>query len=199
MPLPNDAARCRVYMGRERLRSQITTSWCKMTPREAEEFTALWTSAQPAVAAFIRTLVPRWDEAEELLQQTATVLVGKFQQYDRRRPFVAWAIGVAKMRLLTFQREKALGRVMFDGALVEQIAEDYRQIAEDRLPIGELLIQCIAELDGRAREAIRLRYAEEMKTPRIAEILGLSHGAARVLLTRVRTTLRLCVEKNSND
>ena len=111
----------------------------------------LWTSAQPAVAAFIRTLVPRWDEADELLQQTATVLVGKFRQYDRRRPFVAWAIGVAKMKLLTYRREKALGRVMFDGALVEQIAEDYRQMAEDRLPIGELLIQCIAELDGRAR------------------------------------------------
>ena len=99
------------------------------------------------------------------------------------------------MKVLTYRREKAMERLVFDGALVEQIAEDYRQLAEDRLPDCDLLIRCIAELEGRAREAIKLRYAEQMKTPRIAETLGLSHGAARVLLTRARTTLRLCVEK----
>ena len=85
---------------------------------------------------------------------------------------------------------------MFDEALVEQIADGYQRLAEDRLPVRELLIQCVAELEEQAREAIRLRYAEQMKTPRIAEALGLSHGAARVLLTRARTMLRLCVEKH---
>jgi len=166
-----------------------------MTSEEAEELTALWTSAQPVVAAFLRTLVPRPDEAEELLQQTAVVLVRKFSEYDRSRPFVGWAIGVAKMKVLGYRRDKALERHIFDETLVEQIADDYRQIENELLPVRDLLIQCVSELEGRAREAIRLRYAEQMKTPLIAESLHMSHGAARVLLTRARTTLRLCVEK----
>lgn len=167
---------------------------CAMTPQESEELAVLWTNAQPAVAAFIRTLVPHGDESDELLQQTAVVLVRKFHEYDRNRSFVGWAIGIAKMKVLGSQRTKALNRVTFDGDLVEQIATDYQQLAEDRLPVRDLLIQCVAELEGRAREAIRLRYAEQMKTPRIAETLGVSHGAARVVLTRARTALRSCVE-----
>jgi RNA polymerase sigma-70 factor (ECF subfamily) len=166
-----------------------------MTPDEAEELAILWTGAQPAVAAFIRTLTPRYDEAEEILQQTAAVLVRRFQEYDRSRPFVGWAIGVAKMKVLTYRREMASSRLVFDGALVEQIAEDVQQLATDGLPVRDLLIQCVGELEGRAREAINLRYAEQMKTPRIAETLGMSHGAARVLLTRARTALRMCVER----
>jgi RNA polymerase sigma-70 factor, ECF subfamily len=168
---------------------------CPMTPQEAEELAVLWTGAQPVVVAFIRTLVPHRDQAEELLQQTAVVLVRRFQEYDRDRSFVGWAIGIAKMKVLSYRREQAVHRVVFDGALVEQIAEDYRQVAEERLPDRDLLVQCLVEMEERAREAIQLRYAEQMKTPQIAERLGLSPGATRVLLTRARTTLRVCVEK----
>lgn len=166
-----------------------------MTPNEAEQLAVLWTGAQPAVAAFIRTLTPRYDEAEEILQQTAAVLVRKFHEYDRERSFVGWAIGIAKMRMLTHRREVATSRLVFDGALVEQIAEDVQQLAAENPPVRDLLVQCVAQLDGRARQAIRLRYAEQMKTPRIAETLGMSSGAARVLLTRARTALRLCIER----
>ena len=73
------------------------------------------------------------------------VLVRRFHEYDRQRPFVGWAMGIAKMKVLTYQREKALERVVFDGALVEQIAEDYRQLANERLPVHDLLIRCVAE------------------------------------------------------
>lgn len=167
-----------------------------MTHQEAEELAALWTNAQPTVAAFIRTLVPRDSESEEILQRTAIVLVRKFHEYNRRQAFVGWAIGVAKLEVLVYWREKALDRLVFDGAMVEQIADGYQKIAEDRLPVREFLIQCVAELEDRAREAIQLRYADELKTPRIAEILGVSHGAARTLLTRARVALRICVERH---
>jgi RNA polymerase sigma-70 factor (ECF subfamily) len=170
-----------------------------MLPQEAEELAMLWTNAQPAVAAFLRMLVPRREDSEELLQETAVVLVRRFHEYDRNRPFVGWAIGIAKMKVLTYQREKASAPLVFDGVLVEQIADDCRQLAEEDFPVRDLLNRCIPELDARAREAIRLRYGDEMKTPRIAETLGISHGAARMLLTRARTALRLCVEKYSKQ
>jgi RNA polymerase sigma-70 factor, ECF subfamily len=168
-----------------------------MTPHETEQFAALWTSAQTAIAAFLRTFVRRRDESDELLQRTAMALVRKYHEYDPQRSFVAWAIGVAKMELLAYRRERALDRHIFDGALVEKIAERHTQLAEGRLPVYDLLVQCVGELDGRALEAIRLKYSKQMKTPQVAEILGLSHGAARMLLTRARTTLRQCVEKHS--
>jgi RNA polymerase sigma-70 factor, ECF subfamily len=166
-----------------------------MTPQETQEFAVSWTAAQSAVAAFIRTFVRRRDESDELLQRTAMALVQKYAQYDSGRPFVAWAIGVAKTELLTYRREKALDRHLFDAVLVEKIAESHTQLAQTRPMVYDLLVQCVGELDGRALEAIRFKYAKQMKTPQIAATMGLSHGAARMLLTRARATLRLCVER----
>jgi RNA polymerase sigma-70 factor, ECF subfamily len=166
-----------------------------MTPHEAEELATLWTNAQPVVAAFIRSLVPRLEESDDLLQRTAVVLVRKFHEFDRGQAFVAWAVGVAKVEVLAYWRERSSDRLVFDDALVERIADGYQRLAQDRTSLRELLIQCVAALEERARKAIQLRYVEQMKTPRIAEALGLSHGAARVVLTRARTTLRLCIEK----
>jgi RNA polymerase sigma-70 factor (ECF subfamily) len=155
----------------------------------------LWTGAQTAVAAFIRGLVRRRDECEELLQRTAVTLVRKFDQYDRQRPFVPWAIGVAKYEVLGYWREQDSDRLVFDGKLVEQIADRYCRVAEEGPPMQEMVVDCVAKLDGRAREAIQLRYARRLKSLRIAEIMGLSHGAARMLLSRARTALRVCVEE----
>jgi RNA polymerase sigma-70 factor, ECF subfamily len=167
-----------------------------MTPQEAETFAALWTAAQAAIAAFLRTFVRRRDESDELLQRTAMTLVRKYHEYDCQRSFVAWAIGVAKMELLAYRRERASDRHVFDGVLVEKIAESHMRLADGRSPVHELLVQCVEELDGRALEAIRLKYGKQMKTLQVAESLDLSYGAARMLLTRARTVLRQCVEKH---
>jgi RNA polymerase sigma-70 factor, ECF subfamily len=166
-----------------------------MTPQEAEELAALWTGVQPTVAAFIRTLAPHTGDVEELLQRTAVTLVRKHHEFDHQRPFAAWAIGVAKLEVFAFWRERHNDRHVFDNDLVEEIAEGYRRVTEHPLPVRDWLLQCIAELDGRAHEAIRLRYAKQLKTLEIAETMGLSAGAARVLLTRARTSLRTCMEE----
>ncbi len=165
-----------------------------MKPEEAEELTALWTGAQAVVAAFIRTLVPQLTDSEEILQRTAVTLVRKFDEYDRNRSFSAWAVGVAKFEVLAYWRERSSDRHVFDDALVEQITESYRRVAQDRLPMRELLSRCIEALAGRAREAIRLRYVAQLTTLQLAEALNISHGAARMLLTRTRGVLRQCVE-----
>ncbi len=166
-----------------------------MTPEEAEELAALWTGAQGSVAAFVRTFVRRGDESEEILQRTAMALVRKFSEYDRSRPFVAWAIGVSKHEVLAYWRQQHADRHVFDLNLVERITESHCRLAERHLPISDMVAQCVDQLDGRAMEAIHLRYGKQCKVLQIAEMMKLSYGAARMLLTRARNTLRLCLEE----
>ena len=42
-----------------------------MDSQQAEDFAARWTAAQPAIAAFVRSLVPDLTSAEEVLQRVA--------------------------------------------------------------------------------------------------------------------------------
>lgn len=165
-----------------------------MQPQQAEQFAALWTAAQSTIASFIRTLIPDYQQADEVLQRVAVTLVRKFDQYDQTRPFAAWAVGVAKYEVLYFRRERATDRHLFGDDIVEKIASRYEQLADDSDPVREALRQCLEQLKGRSKKVIDLRYRRGMKSLAIADEMTLSAGAVRMLLCRVRESLRRCIE-----
>lgn len=165
-----------------------------MTPQQVEELAAHWTRDQRTVAVFVRSLINDFHQSEEVLQRVAVALVRKYGQYDPARPFVAWAIGCAKIEVLTFLREKGKERLLFDNSLVERIAESCQRAEREPMPISRFLDDCVEELDGRARRAIQLRYAGNLRSLGIAREMQISDGAARMLLSRARTLLRKCLE-----
>jgi RNA polymerase sigma-70 factor (ECF subfamily) len=166
-----------------------------MDSQQAEEFAARWVAAQPAIAAFVRSLVPDLTSAEEVLQRVAVALVRKYDRYDPSRPFVAWAIGVSKFEVLYYRRQQATDKHIFDDELVEKVAESYQLLVEKFSPMREALSKCLDELDGRSRRVLHLRYADGMTTPRIAQEMKITVGAVRMLLWRVRGALRRCMEQ----
>lgn len=166
-----------------------------MDPVRTEQFTALWTAAQPTLAAFIRTLVPDFQQAEEVLQRVAVALVRKFDQYDPTRSFPAWAVGVAKYEVLYHRRQRATDKHVFDDELVEKIALSYQHFVDDGDPFRAALERCLDELSGRPRRAIALRYEKGLESPAIAKRLHVSTGAVRMLLCRARKLIKQCVEQ----
>jgi len=165
-----------------------------MDAAQAEQFAARWTAAQPSIAAFVRSLIPDLTGSEEVLQRVAVALVRKYDRYDASRPFIAWAIGVAKFEVLYYRRQRATDKHIFDDELVEAVAESYQELVEKFNPMREALSKCVDELDGNARHVLRLRYADELSASRIAEMMKLSVGAVRVMLWRVRGSLKRCME-----
>jgi RNA polymerase sigma-70 factor (ECF subfamily) len=102
---------------------------------------------------------------------------------------------VAKYEVLYYRRERATDRHLFGDDIVEKIASRYESFAEEADPIRDALAQCLEELKGRAREVIELRYRGGLKSEAIANQMELSPGAVRMLLCRVRETLRGCIER----
>jgi RNA polymerase sigma-70 factor (ECF subfamily) len=162
--------------------------------KAVEELAIQWTASYATVNAFVHTLVTNAHDAEEVLQRVAVTLVRKYEEYDPRRPFIAWAIGFAKIEITRYLSKRASQRVVFDTGLVEQIAERYLGSSEDESIVSEFLDECIAELDDRARRAIELRYNRDLRTSQIAREMQLSDGAVRMLLSRARLLLRRCLE-----
>jgi len=165
-----------------------------MTHEEVEQLAAHWTASQRTVAAFIRSLVTDFHASEEVLQRVAVTLVRKYEHYDPTRPFVAWALGIARIEAVMFFREQGKDRLVFDDALVGQITETHERVAENASPMPQFVHECVEELDGRSRKSIQLRYADNLRTAEIARKMQLSDGAVRMLLSRARTLLRECLE-----
>jgi RNA polymerase sigma-70 factor (ECF subfamily) len=168
-----------------------------MQPHQAEQFAALWTASQWTISAFIRTLIPDYQQADEVLQRVAVTLVRKYDHYDQTRPFAAWAVGVAKYEVLYFRRERATDKHLFGDDIVEQIAGRYEILAEEVDPLRDALKHCLDKLEGRSKRVIELRYRRGLPSHAIAGEMDLSAGAVRMLLCRVRETLRRCIERRT--
>jgi RNA polymerase sigma-70 factor (ECF subfamily) len=160
-----------------------------------EQFTRLWTEAQPILAGYLSAVVPDFQEAEDLLQEVAVVLLRKFSEYDSERPFVGWAIGIAKFEVLMARRRHARNRIFYQEDLLERLGEAYEEMAPELEDRSRALHDCVRTLQGRASELVRLRYKEALTSDAIAVRASMAVVAVRVALSRARAALRDCIER----
>lgn len=162
---------------------------------EQERFLRLWAESQRAVVHYIHATVQDTAAAKDLAQETALVLFRRFAEYDGRRPFLAWALGVARFQVRGFHRDAARGRVCFDTELLEQFTELWAETAAVASGRSAALEACLEGLPSGSRQMVRLRYFEQLNSGEIAGRIGGSAAAVRMALQRIREQLRTCVEQ----
>lgn len=158
-------------------------------------FAEEWADAEPAVAAFLTSLAPNSHDAEDLLQRTAEGLLGRWAEYDASRPFVAWAIGAARIEALRYRQERSRDRLVFDEATIDALAKAHSDHAEELAAAREALDECVARLTERLRQVLQLHHVSGLEPECVAERLSLSVGAVRVALSRARESVRRCLER----
>ena len=85
-----------------------------MTPERMSEFVERLTEAQSALYGAIYTLLAGNAEVADVLQETNRVLWRKASTYDPTRPFLPWALAVARFEVLAHRivLYRASGRIM---------------------------------------------------------------------------------------
>lgn len=156
-------------------------------------------SAQPVVFAFVRSLVMRFDDAEDIVQQVAVTTAENFDEYDRSRPFNAWAIGIARVMVMRyFSKYQPQHAVLFDSRMVDRLSSSLQGQQERGHFLSVNLELCIAKLSQRARKMLDLRYVRDLTPTEIADRLGTSNNTVRVGLYRIRQALKDCMMKVGN-
>lgn len=159
------------------------------------QFARLWTEVQPAVSAYVRTAVRDSHAAKDIVQNTAIVLLDKFDQWDASRRFLPWALGFAKFEVLAYSRDQSRDRLLFDESLLTTLADCWPDIQETAGREQTALQTCVDALAASAREMVQLRYFEELSITQVAERLNSTAGATRVSLMRIRRRLLDCVSR----
>lgn len=155
----------------------------------------LWTSSQPSVGNYVRSVVRDRAAAADVLQETALVIFRRFEEFDEQRPFVAWALGIARFQVMGMQRDAARSLVVFDDEVLEKFTDSWAAQVVETSDRSEALESCIERLASHAQQIVRLRYFEEMNADQIAKQLGGNGASIRVTLQRVREQLRTCIDR----
>lgn len=170
-------------------------------PRNAdakpEAITAQWEAARTAVFAQLLAGIGSFHDAEDVLQEVAICVSKQYHKYDPARPFVAWALGIARNQMLMFLRKQRRDRLTFGESMmaivVNQLAEESPKAVRDGR--REALAACIEELPPQRRELIKMRYGGVLSLAEIAAKQGKSSSSIKAALFRLRNALLTCVKR----
>ncbi|MGB7324864.1 MAG: sigma-70 family RNA polymerase sigma factor [Rubripirellula sp.] len=163
--------------------------------RKREEFAKCWLKAEPSISAYVFAAVAGFHDAEDVVQRIAQELARRFEEYDSDRPFVGWALWIAKSRVIDFYRKQGRNQLVFSNDLLQRLSETIAEQADSRDRRREALETCLDGLPEKSRGLLDLRYVDNLSAVEIAESIGSTPGSVRVLLTRARTALAQCVQR----
>jgi RNA polymerase sigma-70 factor (ECF subfamily) len=164
--------------------------------RQVDVFMRLLSENQRRLALYVLSMVPRWADAEEVIQETNLVLWREFGKFRPGSNFAAWACTVAFHQVRAWRKRQSRQRIQFSDAFLEVVAREVVS-ANDRLETrARFLSRCMEKLPADRRELVRQRYADECSIEELAERTGRTESAVYRALSRVRRVLYECVNRS---
>jgi RNA polymerase sigma-70 factor (ECF subfamily) len=153
----------------------------------------LWVRHQARVYAYIRALVFRRADAEDLLQEVAVVLWRKFDQFEPGSRFDQWAYRVARNQVLYYRQRRHRDRLLFSQDLVDSIADEMASSNPSRGGYFEALESCLSGLSADDRQLVRKRHEPGATNRSISKAIGRSESAVSRALNRIYLALLHCI------
>jgi RNA polymerase sigma-70 factor (ECF subfamily) len=175
------------------VRFEPTTPTGEPAPERVDLFVRLLGQNQRRLFLYVMTLVPSWNDAEEIIQETNLVLWREFDQFQPGTNFAAWACKVAFHQVLAWRKRKQRDRLQFSAEFVDAIAAETAAALDTLEDRSQALAGCIEKLQTPHRDLLRLRYTEGQGVDAIAQKLDRSVEAVYRALSRIRHTLHECV------
>lgn len=160
-----------------------------------ERLARAWVAAEPSVRALVAAAVRGVADREDVLQQVALTVARRFEEYDGKRPFVAWALWLAKSRVIDFYRSQGRQKLVLADGTLDRVADSLAERHADVSPRREALEVCLERLPERSRRLLRLRYDDGLPIDGVAAAARLTPGSVRVALYRIREALAACIER----
>jgi RNA polymerase sigma-70 factor, ECF subfamily len=156
-------------------------------PPAQDAFDALYRSARDDVYAYVATLLRDRAAADDVTAVAFERAYRRRRTFDRRRGEErAWLFGIARNAALDeLRRRRRVARLVTEPS-VDAVAEDDVEVTLRRTAVRDAL----AQLDGRERELVALKFHGGLSNRELAEVLGVSESNAGTMLYRAIEKLR---------
>ena len=159
--------------------------------RNTEAFITLWLDNQRKISAYILALVPNASDAEEIIQDTATTLWRRFDEFEFGSNFAAWGVKIAHFNILNYRTKSHPLRLSEN--LLNQISEVAERKCDDTEVYMEALRLCLDKLSTSDQKLLKARFERGQSVKKIAVHLSRSHQFVYKHLSRIFFALNRCI------
>jgi RNA polymerase sigma-70 factor, ECF subfamily len=134
--------------------------------------------------------------AEEVRQQVFVEVYRDLASFSGRTSFRAWVFGIARHRCLDIAKKHRRWTTRFKNEPPpDEEPDDHEPDRDlDRSRIARILAACLAKLAPAARDAVVLRYHQDLSYDEASAIAGDNAGTLQQRVARALPALRRCVD-----
>lgn len=162
---------------------------------KSEHFFRLYTAAQKRIYAYLLIMVHNHSDAEDLHQETASILWERFDEFDPGKSFAAWAIGIARNKALDFLKSKQTSRPLFSHKFYNDISRIAALESADTDKRLKALRDCMKKMSLQNQQLIHLRFEKGNSVKKISQMSAYSADAVYKKLSRIYAVLQNCINQ----
>ena len=162
---------------------------------QTADFLRLYAAAQPRLRAYVLSLVPNAEEAEEIQQETAVRAWEVFDTFETGTNFGAWIRKIAYYAVLNARKRQQRGAVVLSDEFLEVVAAENERLSDILDEQTVALRDCIDDLKPTDRDLLARCYEPDAVIKDIAAEMDRPLGTIYKTLTRIRRWLKECVER----
>jgi RNA polymerase sigma-70 factor (ECF subfamily) len=160
---------------------------------QTEQFQALFMPIQGELLAHILAVGVAPSDADDVLQDSACIMLRKLGDYRDGTNFRAWAYAIVKNEARNHLRRCNRRPLLLDEQTIAGLEDLSLRTCDAKSGLPERLLACIEKLGAEARRLLDMRYTARESVLSMAAVLGRSADSISVTLSRIRTSLRRCV------
>ena len=167
--------------------------------KKTKVFLTLLMANQRRINSYILSVVPNFSDADDIMQETISVMWRKFGGFEVGTDFASWGLKVAHYCILNYRKKKGKDRLIFSDNIFQQInavAKEKQDETDDRI---KYLRRCIKKLKLTDQRLLKARYELNYNAKNLAVQLDRSIQYVYKHLARIHHTLNLCVRRTLRE
>ena len=150
---------------------------------------------------YVYKKISREEEAQDITADTFLKLYERMAELEGRgdKGILAWLYTVARNQSIDFLRKQGNRQSRsIDNEEIDEATKVFDDFVEDAMKDADLveIKTALTKIDEIAQEIMQLRYEEELKFNEIAEMVGKSEGACKMILYRGLEKMRDEISKS---
>lgn len=157
-----------------------------------QKFLGYYVQNQKRIHGYILSVTSNWSDAEDILQDSTTLMWQKFDQFEEGTNFASWGIQIAKYKILEHRR-KHKKQIDISEEVFEELLEQAEQSQDKYGSTQNALERCLKKLSVNDYKLVQMRYMQNNSIKDMALKLERPvHGLYKVM-ARIHSSLLLCV------
>lgn len=166
---------------------------------QTSEFVSRIVAVQPRLRAYIRMMIYNPSDVGDILQESVAAGWEHYDTYDPARPFDAWMMGIARNRILEYQRDQKKHAHPLNQDVLDLIESEADDLDETAAQIEDALESCLNKLNTEDYQLVSARYERAQSNREVARLLEISESKVSRALSRIYARLLICIKQQQRE